>query len=231
MGKNHSERQGMSESYTTEELRQEAHRLTARRSEWTWEKLALFALGNAERAEIDRLRTPASRVTEGDVAHAIVCLETIVGGSHFGKAFSADEIIRVIQSLASRLWEMTQSRDDFISDNKRLIGEKMEAKSALQSTNARLEQARAALERMQAEIQGGALVPISEWNITIAERDELRAVLKPFADACAKADASSEEVRRAGMGNGHSDDATPGWGIRYKHLKAALAALSPKEQG
>lgn len=53
----------------------------------------------------------------------------------------------------------------------------------------------------------------------------LRDALKPFADACAKADASSEEVRRAGMGNGHSDDASPGWGIRYKHLKAARRAL------
>lgn len=50
--------------------------------------------------------------------------------------------------------------------------------------------------------------------------------LRPFADACAKADASSEEVRRAGMGNGHSDDASPGWGIRYKHLKDARAALT-----
>lgn len=86
------------------------------------------------------------------------------------------------------------------------------------------------VERMRAEIQGGALVPISEWNITIAERDALKVVLQPFADACTKADASSEGVRRAGMGHGHSDDATPGWGIRYKHLKAARAALQPAKE-
>lgn len=57
------------------------------------------------------------------------------------------------------------------------------------------------------------------------EVEGLRKALQPFADACAKADASSEEVRRAGMGNGHSDEATPGWGIRYKHLKEARRAL------
>lgn len=59
----------------------------------------------------------------------------------------------------------------------------------------------------------------------LEEVDGLRKALQPFADACAKADASSEEVRRAGMGNGHSDEATPGWGIRYKHLKEARRAL------
>ncbi len=81
--------------------------------------------------------------------------------------------------------------------------------------------------RMRAELDGGMFVPISEWNITIAERDALKAALQPFADACARADASSEEVRRAGMGHGHSDDASPGWGIRYRHLKAARSALEP----
>lgn len=81
--------------------------------------------------------------------------------------------------------------------------------------------------RMRAELDGGMFVPISEWNITIAERDALKAALQPFADACARADASSEEVRRAGMGTGHSDDASPGWGIRYRHLKAARSALEP----
>ena len=57
----------------------------------------------------------------------------------------------------------------------------------------------------------------------------LTEALQPFADACGRADQSSEEVRRSRMGPGHSDDATPGWDVRYRHLKAARAALRGEE--
>lgn len=92
-------------------------------------------------------------------------------------------------------------------------------------------------QRQNAGVHGGYVVSrmgalVADHHATIiaaledaGEVEGLRKALQPFADACAKADASSEEVRRAGMGNGHSDEATPGWGIRYKHLKEARRAL------
>lgn len=61
----------------------------------------------------------------------------------------------------------------------------------------------------------------------LKENERLREALEPFAAACAKADLHADEVKRAGMGT-VSDSATPGWGIRYGHLKAARAALQPQ---
>ena len=64
-------------------------------------------------------------------------------------------------------------------------------------------------------------------NAAHEENKRLREALEPFAAACAKADLHADEVKRAGMGT-VSDSATPGWGIRYGHLKAARAALQPQ---
>lgn len=60
------------------------------------------------------------------------------------------------------------------------------------------------------------------------ELDEARATLQPFADAAEKADAASDQQKRL-LGSEISADASPGWGIRRKHLNAARAILAAKE--
>ncbi len=48
--------------------------------------------------------------------------------------------------------------------------------------------------------------------------------LAPFADAAAKVDVQSDEQLRL-VGSRISEDASPGWGIRRKHLNAAREIL------
>lgn len=69
----------------------------------------------------------------------------------------------------------------------------------------------------------GADLHITRDELSVARKriNELKAALRPFVDACVKADESSKEMFRAGMGNGHSDSASCGWGVRYGHLKEA----------
>lgn len=48
--------------------------------------------------------------------------------------------------------------------------------------------------------------------------------LEPFALAADRAQESSDKSKALGMGE-HSNDASPGWGIRFGHLKDARAAV------
>lgn len=55
----------------------------------------------------------------------------------------------------------------------------------------------------------------------------LEEALRPLAEACEKADRSAADRLHLGMGI-MSDTASPGWGVKYGHLKAARAALGDK---
>jgi hypothetical protein len=57
-------------------------------------------------------------------------------------------------------------------------------------------------------------------DILIRERDEARAALLPFVNACAKAEDSAAQRARVGMGT-MGDGASPGWGVNFGHLKEA----------
>lgn len=74
-----------------------------------------------------------------------------------------------------------------------------------------------------------ALALVGKLSTSEARVRELEEVLRPFVAACAKADAHAEEAKRCGMGT-VSDSASPGWGIRYGHLKAARSALGEKAE-
>jgi hypothetical protein len=57
---------------------------------------------------------------------------------------------------------------------------------------------------------------------------QLKAALRPFAQAADKADEGATRRQNLGMGD-MGDSASPGWGIKYKHVKAARFVLLEAE--
>ncbi len=55
--------------------------------------------------------------------------------------------------------------------------------------------------------------------------EELAEALRPFAEAADRADESAAETERLGMGR-LSDNASPGLGIKFRHLRRARAMLA-----
>ena len=83
-----------------------------------------------------------------------------------------------------------------------------------------LDSGQAEIERLTAGVEShSAALAKAEERVR-----ELEESLRPFAESAAKAEANQVQSERLGMGR-MTDDASPGWGIKIRHLKAARAAL------
>jgi hypothetical protein len=72
---------------------------------------------------------------------------------------------------------------------------------------------------------------LEAWNRRPALTEaapELLEALRPFAASCDEADKSARDLERFG-GGVLPDRASPGWGVTYRALKAARAAVSKAE--